>query len=57
MKNFTTNMALRDSFYTKKNKTENKEPKVYSKEIQKKLQLIKKAFHWTRNQIRFLQKN
>ena len=45
MKNFTTNMALRDSFYTKNDKKENKKPEVYSKEIQKKLQLIKKAFH------------
>ncbi len=45
MKNFTTNMALRDSFYTHKDETKHKEPEVYSKEIQKKLQLIKKAFH------------
>ena len=44
MKNFTTNMALRDSFYTKNNKTKDKKPEVFSKEIQKKLQLIKKAF-------------
>ena len=45
MKYFTTNMALRDSFYTKNDKTKHKESEVYSKEIQKKLQLIKKAFH------------
>ena len=58
MKYFTTNMALRDSFYTKKfDKTKHKEPEVYSKEIRKKLQLIKKAFHWTRNKIRFLRIN
>ena len=44
MKRFTTNMALRDSFNSKKKQTQIDEPVVLPKEIQKKIKLIKKAF-------------
>jgi hypothetical protein len=44
MKRFTTNMSLRDSFNSTKKQTEIDEEEVLTKEIQKKIQLIKKAF-------------
>jgi hypothetical protein len=46
MQRFTTNMALRDSFPSKKKKTKiDDEEELLTKDIQKKIQLIKKAFH------------
>ncbi|MBT8172096.1 hypothetical protein KJN74_04425 [Candidatus Bathyarchaeota archaeon] len=44
MKRFTTNMALRYSFNSTKKQIEIGEPVILSKEIQKKIRLIKKAF-------------
>ena len=43
MATFTTNWALYDTMHNKK-QTKNDEPEIYSKEINKKIQLIKKAF-------------
>lgn len=43
MKNFTTNLALKDSLDSRK-KSKNDEPEVLSKEIQHKIKLIEKAF-------------
>jgi hypothetical protein len=45
MQRFTTNMALRDSFPSKKEQSEiDDEEEFLTKEMQKKIQLIKKAF-------------
>jgi len=44
MQRFTTNMALRDCFDSKKKQEEIDEPVILSKEIRKKIQLINKAF-------------
>ena len=44
MANFTTNWALKDSIPSNNEKTKIDEPVILSKEIQKKIQLIKKAF-------------
>ena len=44
MEMFTTNMALRDSFNSTKKQTKDDETVILSKEIQKKMRLIKKAF-------------
>ena len=45
MASFTTNWALKDSMRSTKEQTKNAEPVILSKEIQKKIKLIKKAFH------------
>ncbi len=44
MKNFTTNWLLYDPLKSKKKKAEVTESEVLSKEIQKKIKLINKAF-------------
>jgi hypothetical protein len=44
MKRFTTNMALRNCFSTKETDESDQEKEIHSKEIQKKLKLIAKAF-------------
>ncbi len=44
MGTFTTNWALYDTMHSKKKQTKIDEPEIHSKEIQKKIQLIKKAF-------------
>lgn len=44
MQRFTTNMALRDSFKTKKEQTESDEEEYLTKEMRKKIKLIEKAF-------------
>lgn len=44
MERFTTNMALRNCFSTKKTDESDLEKEIHSKEIQKKLKLIEKAF-------------
>ena len=44
MGTFTTNWALYDTMHSKSKQTTIDEPEIYSKEIQKKIQLIKKAF-------------
>jgi len=44
MRKFTTNWALYDSINSKKKQTQIDEPAILSKEIQKKIKLIKKAF-------------
>jgi hypothetical protein len=43
--NFTTNWELYDTMYSRKKQTRIDEPIIRSKDIQKKIQLIKKAFH------------
>ena len=45
MSNFSTNWALNGSMYSVKKQKKIDEPVIHSKEIQKKIQLIKKAFH------------
>ena len=45
MKNFTTNMALKDCFQKKRaDETNKKEMHELSKEIKRKLKMIEKAF-------------
>lgn len=44
MQRFTTNMVLRDSFNTTKQRTETDEEEYITQEMRKKIQLIKKAF-------------
>ncbi len=44
MANFTTNWALKDSIRSNNEQTKIDEPVILSKEIQTKIQLIKKAF-------------
>jgi len=44
MKNFTTNWLLYDPLKSKKKQAEVTESEVLSKEIQKKIKLINKAF-------------
>jgi hypothetical protein len=44
MGTFTTNWALYDTMHSKNKQTKIDEPEIHSKEIQKKIQLIKKAF-------------
>jgi len=45
MKNFTTNWLLYDSLKSRKRQADVNEKEVLSKEIQKKIKLIEKAFH------------
>jgi hypothetical protein len=45
MSNFSTNWALNGSMYSIKKRTKIDEPIILSKETQKKIKLIKKAFH------------
>jgi len=42
--NFTTNIAIEDSFKENQKKPENKNSLSFSKELQHKLKLIEKAF-------------
>ena len=44
MANFTTNWALKDSIRSNTEKTKIDEPVILSKEVKKKMRLIKKAF-------------
>ena len=44
MENFSTNMAIQKSMHSANEQTKINKPVVLSKEIQKKIQLIKKAF-------------
>jgi hypothetical protein len=44
MERFTTNMALRNCYSNKKANKHDQEKTIHSKEIQKKLKLIEKAF-------------
>ena len=44
MANFTTNWALKDSIRSNNEKTKADEPVIISKEVKKKMRLIKKAF-------------
>ena len=44
MANFTTNWAIKDSMQSTKEQTKIDAPEILSKEIQKKIKLIKKAF-------------
>ena len=44
MAKFTTNWAIKDSMHSAKKQTKIDEPIILSKEIQKKIKLIKKAF-------------
>ena len=44
MSNFTTNWALKDSIRANEEQKKIDEPAILSKEIQKKIQLIRKAF-------------
>ena len=45
MTNFTTNWELYNTISSRKKTTRIDQPTIHSKEIQKKIQLIKKAFH------------
>ena len=45
MATFTTNWALYGTMHSKNKQKKIDEPEIHSKEIQKKIQLIKKVFH------------